>query len=222
MKPYVITILDNDNSVGSSERCIRSAKRVGVKVEKWEAVTPRSENFKELQETYKIDPNRFVSKWSRSENAIACFLSHVSLWKECVEKDEDILILEHDAIFIGRIPWNFHFDRIVSIGKPSYGKYNVPVGLSGLGTIPLQHAPYLKGAHAYVVSPVGAKDLLDNIEKHCQPTDIYLNKNLFPYLEEYYPWPVVVRDSYSTIQKESGCFAKHTVVNGKNMELIEP
>jgi hypothetical protein len=28
-------------------------------------------------------------------------------------------------------------------------------------------------------------------------------------LEEYYPWPVEVRESFSTIQKTQGCLAKH-------------
>lgn len=221
MKSYVITILDNEKSVNCAERCIRSGKHFGTDVEKWKAVTPRSENFEDLQKVYNITTDKFTSQWSRGENATACFLSHVSLWAESVRTGEDILILEHDAVFTGRIPWNFAFNKVVSVGKPSYGKYNIPEGLNGLGTIPLQHAPYLKGAHAYVVSPEGAQILLDNIEQHCKPTDIYLNRDLFPFLEEYYPWPVVVFDSFTTIQKEAGCRAKHSVVNGVKMEISE-
>ena len=36
-----------------------------------------------------------------------------------------------------------------------------------------------------------------------------MNVNNFPNLEEYYPWPVEARDSFSTIQKKEGCLAKH-------------
>ena len=42
-----------------------------------------------------------------------------------------------------------------------------------------------------------------------RPTDIYLNINQFPWLEEYYPWPVEAKDTFSTIQHEGGCSAKH-------------
>jgi hypothetical protein len=33
--------------------------------------------------------------------------------------------------------------------------------------------------------------------------------DIFPWLEEYYPWPVEVKDSFTTIQKTEGCLAKH-------------
>jgi hypothetical protein len=41
----------------------------------------------------------------------------------------------------------------------------------------------------------------------------------FPWLEEYYPWPVVVDDSFSTIQNQQGCLAKHNYAKG--IELVE-
>ena len=42
-----------------------------------------------------------------------------------------------------------------------------------------------------------------------EPTDIFLSNKNFDFLEEYYPWPVHVRDTFTTIQKEKGCVAKH-------------
>ena len=38
---------------------------------------------------------------------------------------------------------------------------------------------------------------------------VFLNINTFPFLEEHYPWPVEARDSFTTIQSEMGCRAKH-------------
>ena len=46
------------------------------------------------------------------------------------------------------------------------------------------------------------------------PTDVYLNLDLFPFLEEYYPWPVEAQDSFSTIQNTNGCLAKHNYGEG--------
>ena len=45
-----------------------------------------------------------------------------------------------------------------------------------------------------------------------RPTDVFLNRNTFPFLEEYFPWPVEAKDSFTTIQSERGCTAKHNKV----------
>jgi len=54
------------------------------------------------------------------------------------------------------------------------------------------------------------------------PTDVYLNIENFDFLEEYYPWVFRVNESFSTIQKEAGCRAKHSIMNGKEITLVEP
>ena len=38
---------------------------------------------------------------------------------------------------------------------------------------------------------------------------LVLNKNNFPWLQEYYPWVAEANDNFSTIQKTEGCLAKH-------------
>lgn len=43
----------------------------------------------------------------------ACTVSHMRLWQHCIDIDEPILILEHDAIFIDK----FHYKRIAMCGK---------------------------------------------------------------------------------------------------------
>jgi GR25 family glycosyltransferase involved in LPS biosynthesis len=128
------------------------------------------------------------------------------LWEYSVENDEDVLILEHDSVMTGRLPWSLRFNYCMTLGRPSYGKFKTPMTL---GTGPLTQKTYFKGAHAYVVSPKGASELLKKIPTHAEPADVYLNLNNFPWLEEYYPWIFEVKDSFSTIQKEAGCKAKH-------------
>ena len=219
MKAYVITILDNDLSVKSAEKCIASAKRYGQEVSMWPAVTPNHPNFEDLQNVLGVKAERFENQWSRRDNAIACFLSMAGLWNHSVKTGEDILILEHDAHMIGRIPWNFTFDKVCTLGQPSFGKFNTPLKL---GTGPLTQKRYFGGAHAYVVSPEGAQILLDNIPELGMPTDVYLHIEHFDFLEEYYPWAFRVNETFSTIQKEAGCRAKHSIMNGKEITLVEP
>ena len=48
---------------------------------------------------------------------------------------------------------------------------------------------------------------------YARPTDVFLNRDVMPWLQEYYPWPVECRDSFTTIQKTEGCLAKHNYNN---------
>jgi len=216
MKAFVITIMDNHLSNQAADRCITSAKRYGIEVEKFPAITPRCENFDRLVEENKLMVSNFESGHSKKENAHACFLSHLFLWKKSVNENIDVMILEHDAVFVNRVPALLGFHKVITIGQPSYGVYNTPMTL---GTQPLAQKEYSKGAHSYVVRPEGAKELLSKVSDYSRPTDVYLNIMNFPWLEEYYPWPVKVDDSFSTIQHQQGCIAKHNYQKG--IELIE-
>ena len=61
--------------------------------------------------------------------------------------------------------------------------------------------------------------LLDKVATHSEPTDVYLNRDNFPFLQEHYPWKVEVNDSFTTIQQERGVYAKHNYEKG--IEIIE-
>ena len=53
-----------------------------------------------------------------------------------------------------------------------------------------------------------------------RPTDVFLNIESFPWLEEYYPWPVKADDSFTTIQNEFGCYAKHNYGETYGIEKV--
>ena len=142
----------------------------------------------------------------RRDNAIATFMSHYSLWQNAIKTNEDHLIFEHDVVITAPLPYIPVYNGVVNLGQPSYGGYNTPQTL-GLG--PLFSKPYFPGAHAYMVSPQGAKALIAQASVYAGPTDVYLNIDTFPFLQEYYPWIADVRDTFSTIQKMEGVYAKH-------------
>ena len=123
------------------------------------------------------------------------------------------MIFEHDAVLVGDIPQMMMFD-ILSLGKPSYGKFNTP---SFIGYGSLVSKPYFPGAHAYRLTPKGAQQLIDECAFSAGPTDIYIHSSKFT-LGEYYPWPVEARDSFTTIQQKAGCYAKHNY--GESYEII--
>jgi GR25 family glycosyltransferase involved in LPS biosynthesis len=47
---------------------------------------------------------------------IACFLSHYSLWCMCLDKDQPIVILEHDAIMVKKYLRHNYYNNIVYMG----------------------------------------------------------------------------------------------------------
>ena len=209
MKSYVITITTLPKSVEIANRCIESGKQFGIDVEIFPAITPKN-NVYELAKVYGINIDAFDERFSRKENAIACFLSHYSLWKQCVDTNENIFILEHDAVITNKIDMNMNFKGVLSLGKPSYGKFTKPNN----GISRLTSKDYLPGAHAYMINPMAANALINKSRIKAIPTDVFIDRRSFPWVEEFYPWPVEVQDSFSTVQKLSGCIAKHNYKEG--------
>ena len=213
MKMYVITIMENEKSVQVADRCVQSGLVFGHKIEKHPAYSPQNCNVNQELDNLGYDRSGFIEKYSRPENCIAGFLSHHSLWMKCLELNEPIVIFEHDAVVTNDIPSLLMFD-ILNLGKPSYGKFNTPTFI-GYGS--LISKPYFPGAHAYRITPKGAAELVNEAQFSAGPTDIYMHTSKFT-LGEYYPWVAEARDSFTTIQRKEGCYAKHNY--GESYEII--
>lgn len=203
-KAFVIAIGPNPQSMAAANRCIKSAAKFGIEVNKFQAITPGSKQYTENLNW--LNQDGFNEVYSRKDRCMAAFLSHHELWKWSVVMNQEIIILEHDAVFMAPIPDVINHNGVISLGQPSYGKFNTPLFI---GVNMLTSKPYFPGAHAYIVNPKGANELLQEAEKRPKPTDIFLNSHTFPWLQEYYPWPVKADDSFTTIQTTRGCLAKH-------------
>ena len=156
----------------------------------------------------KID--EFAEPYSRYENALACFCSHHMLWNLSLARKEPILILEHDAVFISDPKLDeLNFDKLLNIGKPSYGQFDIKNNPGIYPAFSKNNGAYLGGAHAYIVKPDAAIELINKAKEKAFPTDIFLSRKTFPWIQELYPWPVIANDSFTTIQNEKGCIAKH-------------
>jgi len=217
MKSYVITIFDNPRSVQVADRCISSGKALGIDIEKFVAITPKQE-IMAMANHEGIPTSGFKEIYSRFDNCLSAFLSHYSLWKMCVQDNEEYQIFEHDAVIVNQLPpETLSYKGLVNLGKPSYGKYNDP---QMIGVNPLTSKNYLPGAHAYRIKPWAAQELIDKAKSSAMPTDVFIHIQNFPWLEEYYPWPVEVRDNFTTIQNQRGCLAKHNYKNGLAYDII--
>ena len=145
MKSYVITIMENPESVKAADRCIKSAAKYGITVEKFPAITPDKDPVSYARKKG-IPVKGFEEKYSRFENCVSAFLSHFSLWEKCLNDNSTYMILEHDAYFVDSVNIFMNFDKAINIGKPSYGKARRPMKL---GVNNLTSKPYFPGAHAY-------------------------------------------------------------------------
>lgn len=209
MISYIITMLNNSKSIEASKKCVESARKFGYYPIPYKAITPEDDPKKIFeQNNLPLGEFKNENKYSRIEPAMCCFLSHRELWKKSVEKNEKMLVLEHDAIFKDKLPTEIIFNDFVNVGKPSYGNYRTPKQ-NGIYELFSKVGGYIPGTHAYFISPNGAKLLLDYAQKNPAPADLFLNKNNFPWLKECYPWPVEADDTFTTIQKVEGSRAKH-------------
>lgn len=217
MKHFVITIMDNPRSVEVAQRCIDTGVDNGMHIEMWPATTPK-DNLADLMNIEGIGTTGFEEKWSRQPQCMAAFMSHYRLWKHSVELNQEVTIFEHDAWIVAPIPDNIDYRGCISFGQPSYGKWNDPLRF---GVNVLTSKRYFPGAHAYRVKPHAAQKLIDEAKRYARPTDVFLHIDRFPFLEEYYPWPVLARDSFTTIQNENGIRAKHSYVEiGSEYKII--
>jgi GR25 family glycosyltransferase involved in LPS biosynthesis len=203
MRSFVIYI-PIPESEKAAARCITSGKQFGLDIELFKGITP-AEYPEQIAEDLGIPLHNFHEKYSRYLNCLSAFLSHRRLWEFCAHNKEEVLIFEHDAVIVDEIP-DVPYKGVLSYGHPSYGKWKTP---STLGVNKLVSKEYLPGAHAYRVKPEAAEVLLKTAKTEAGPTDIFIRNQLFDFVEEYYPWPVVVKETFSTIQQEAGCVAKH-------------
>lgn len=205
MKAFVITIRDNPKSVEAAENCKKSAARFGITVENHWGNTPNNIDIHQWFRERSIPDKWFHEEYSRLENCMAAFSSHYTLWQRCVKANTPFLILEHDAHFVDKLPI-VTSGHIVNFGKPSYGNFQIP---NFVGESKMFSKAYLPGAHAYKITPVAANELIIRATFDAGPTDLYIHNERFPFITEYYPWPVEVKETFTTIQRKMGCYAKH-------------
>lgn len=204
MKARVITILEEPRSVEAAERCIKSGQSYGLDITMFKAITPK-DNPTQIAEDLGINTSKFNNQYSKFESCLAAFLSHRAIWQEIYDSRTPSLIFEHDAVMTDFLPQIIK-GLVVNFGKPSYGSWITP---SFLGEGQLTTKRYFPGAHAYYVSPAGAFSLLEKSTEEAEPTDVYMNLDRFSFLSEIHPFKAEAKDSFTTIQVERGCIAKH-------------
>jgi len=179
---HIIRIPGHAQSCALAQRCADSVTAVGMRPEFWDAYDGTGAEI--------IPPahhGQFMSMikltdhyMTRSE--VACALSHISLWVQCVEQDRCMVILEHDAVMMARHPEHTLFNSLGFLGSAEQVKQQwqmratPPHGTDG------HNRHFICRAHAYSIDPVVGKNLLSQVLKYgiSAPLDVMLRADIVP------------------------------------------
>lgn len=129
------------------------------------------------------------------ERRMACFMSHYLLWHKCIKEDTPILVLEHDAIFVHKLDYQFILDSkydIIGINNPLMATRRAKKFYDLIKATPEKIQPVpdidefnvpqgLAGNSAYIIKPAGAKNLLEAVQQYgAWPNDAIMCKQLVP------------------------------------------
>ncbi len=124
----MIVVEGNEASEYYSNYCIPSWEKIGLKVEKFKAVTPddvpkiKEIRFEKYSTNLKYLNRGLKAEITDTEKAVWC--SHFKVWEECCYSNEPILVLEHDTFL--EYPENLWYDEsydIIFFDKAAMGSY---------------------------------------------------------------------------------------------------
>lgn len=171
MKAKIITLKDNKLSERIAKECVEQAALMNLSVDYFEAIN----GF--FAEQHVIDLGLRRAGKMRP-GALGCALSHIYLWKQCVEDNEPYLILEHDGYIIEPLPDNVLdlFENILKLDNlnPYNAEYEQEIEKKSKDQLEIINLPedrkvvgnagqYSRGAYAYIIKPHAAKKMLEHI-----------------------------------------------------------
>ena len=210
MKAFAIVVKGVETSETGFKNLERSSKKVknDFKVERFEATTPEFANVSlagnGIKWTYpwegeKIDIASGMTlkayPTAYRERRIACFMSHFRLWHECINRDEPILVLEHDSLFLEKLNYDYILESkfdIIGINNPLMATRKAklfhdlikehPQEIQQVPDIDEFNVPQgLAGNSAYIIKPDGARNILDAAKRFgAWPNDALMCKQIIP------------------------------------------
>ena len=125
-----------------------------------------------------------VRTWRRplTQGEVGCFASHYRLWKRCLELNETIIVLEDDIVIGNDFRESVEiaaslidrFDFIRLSGITDVRHQSIPLNLPAPWKIVrFQRGPM--GTQGYVLSPSGARRLLEHAKRWNLPVDNYID-----------------------------------------------
>ena len=169
MKAKIITLKGNELSERIAKESVEQAALMNIGVEYFEAIN----GFYSEQHCIDLGYRR---AGKMRPGALGCALSHIYLWKQCVEDNEPYLILEHDGYIIEHLPDNVLdlFEDVLKLDScnPYSDEYEQDIENKSKDQLEILDLPedrkmvsgagqYSRGAYAYIIKPHAAKQILE-------------------------------------------------------------
>lgn len=179
---FIITMHGEPISESLANDCLYSTEKFGIQPKIFNGTHGEQIDSEWKQHNLKeFKFNKRIKKLNRG--AIGCTISHLKLWKKCIELQSPILILEHDALMIRNIPQSIldKFEDVCNLDWLSRITTNYDTEVTqdrgqAVNLFKVKRPPYsglelynkshIKGAHSYIVKPQGAKKLIDWLWAH--------------------------------------------------------
>lgn len=192
MKAIVIRLRGIKESEKLANDCIQSGKAHGLIIYPFDGVYGE-EQIKAKQEELQIRPWKEKMKKGRL-GVKGCFLSHYSIWLHSIEINQPIIIFEHDAVVLRKMPENIsnNFDEFLMLdpynkmSKEYEALHQVEHEFSveeyfnenSQEKYGLKHQ-YAMGLQAYIIKPKAAIKLRDAVKKDgYYPADMQCHKGI--------------------------------------------
>ncbi len=179
---YIIRVKGHAESEAMAARCAKSCQGVEQPFTLWEAyngivgeiVAPSHHG--EVMNLIKVTDHYMT----RGE--VACALSHISLWNRCLQIDQPIVVLEHDAVMVKAYKEHAVYHSICYLGNREQVQGGWPVLPTPTHASEGPNYHFICRAHAYAIDPAVAKNLLAHVIKYGinAPLDIMIRADIFP------------------------------------------
>lgn len=149
--------------------CVQSLERHGWRYEVVPAVDGHKVTETDWQRAGVVMSD--LGKMKRRPGAQGCWLSHFALWQRCVETDQPMVIMEHDAVVTAPWPTDLNIDtQLIKLYNSAECKINPRFGL------------WSKGSHAYTLTPSQATILIEDARRgQAQSVDKHLGDRVLPW-----------------------------------------
>lgn len=200
MKSIVIRLRGIDESEILARECVESGKNHNLIIYPYDGVFGE-EQIAAKHKEFEIRPWKEKMKKNRL-GVKGCFLSHYSIWLHSIEIDQPVMIFEHDAVVLRKIPKNIidMFDEFLILDpynkmQKDYGslhqlEHEISVeeyfNENSQQKYELKHQ-YAMGLQAYIIKPKAAVKLIKEVkEKGYYPADMQCHKGILN-LQTIYP-----------------------------------
>jgi glycosyl transferase family 25 len=185
MKTFIIHLSKIPSSLESASQLQNDLKNINIDAELFEGTYGNDAEEIFTNENRTVHPVSFkglevderYSNKAKRPGVMGCFYSHYRLWKKCAELNETICVFEDDVkIYRELIPVDFTDVLVLTLGARKSEKYKQyltdPVGEPKAEQY---HNSSMPGTTGYLISPTGAKKLLDTYKQTFLASDNAMN-----------------------------------------------